>query len=226
MKTSIIISAYRAAPFLEECLDSIINQPHIHEILLTVDGCAETLAEVKRIKGKYGNKLKAYNSPENRGVYTQFNQLIKKASGDYIMFFGADDIMNDDMMDVLNKSKDGFDVVTFNCINFGNVTDRRIGRKMRAAGVRLFKIELFRIFGGFPEVVCGMDGEMVYRMDYFKGLVKTNHIPNVLFQRRIHKSNLTVTHPYAKRDKSYKLKRYSSVLDLHCEVNPIPLEKI
>lgn len=226
MKTSIIISAYRAVPFLEKCLDSIIGQPHLHEILLTIDGCPETLAEVKRIKPKYGEKLKAYNSPENRGVYVQFNQLIKKATGDYIMFFGADDIMNDDMMEVLNKHKGNFDVVTFRCINFGDGDSPRLGRVVDSIGVRLFKASLFNIFGGFPEARHSMDDELMYRMNYFSGLIKTKTLPNVLFKRRIHDSNLTVKYPINKRDKSYKLKRYSSVLDLYCEVNPIPLEKI
>lgn len=226
MKTSVVISAFKAEKFIKECLDSIINQPHIHEILLTVDGCAETLAEVKRIKGKYGDKLKAYNSPENKGVYTQFNQLIKKATGDYIMFFGADDIMNKNMMDVLNRRKGNFDVVTFRCINFGDGDSPRLGRTVDSIGVRLFKASLFNIFGGFPEMPCGMDDELRYRMNYFSGLVKTKTLPIVLFKRRIHDSNLTVKYPIKKRDKSYGLKRYSSVLDLHCEINPIPLEII
>lgn len=226
MKTSIIISAYRAVPFLEECLDSIINQPHIHEILLTVDGCAETLAEVKRIKGKYGDKLKAYNSPENKGVYTQFNQLIKKASGDYIMFFGADDIMNKNMMDVLNKHKGNFDVVTFRCINFGAGTDRRIGRTFNSIGVRMFKSSLFNIFGGFHELTHGMDSEMVHRMGYFKGLVNTIALPQVLFKRRIHDSNLTTLHPVGGRDKSFLKNKYASVTDLFHEGKEIHLDVI
>ena len=48
---SIIISAYKASEFIEECLDSILGQSTSirYEVILGVDGCKDTLDKIKSI---------------------------------------------------------------------------------------------------------------------------------------------------------------------------------
>jgi len=126
---SIIISAYNAQNFIEECLDSIEAQTFFvgnnnYEILLGIDGCFASLNEVARIKAKYRN-LRVFYMPENMGVYITFNTLLTYSKKKYILFFGADDIMWPDM---ISKCMDlgaplvvrhaGIQFLERNCFNF------------------------------------------------------------------------------------------------------------
>ena len=67
---SIIISAYKASEFIEECLDSILGQSTSirYEVILGVDGCKDTLDKIKSILYKYRSlNIKLYYSKKNVG---------------------------------------------------------------------------------------------------------------------------------------------------------------
>lgn len=226
MKTSVIIAAYKAQDFLEECLDSVFIQDHVHEVLLSIDSCEDTLSEIKRIRHKYDPRLKVYSTEKNIGPYPQFNQLIKMSEGDYLLFFGADDIMRPGMIKTLDKLKGDSDLLQFMCLNFGNVSDSRIGKVYFPGGVKLFKKDIFRVFGGFPSDYLSADSDLAYRMETFSNAIRIKKVSNVLFDRRIHETNLTRLKPPKFRDKSYKLKRYASILDVYFEPEEIEMVEI
>ena len=224
VKTSVVISAFKAEEFIEECLDSIFVQDYLHEVLIAIDGCDSTRRELNRIKHKYDSRLKIFYSTANLSPYPQINQLIKIATGDYILPFGADDVMRPKMLKILAQQKGDADLIRFKCLNFGTVEDSRIGKTYYPGGVKLYKKGVFNVFGGFPKPYLSADSDLQYRIDKFRQVIKIEILQSVLFDRRIHETNLTRTIPKKDRDLSYKRKHYPSILDAYFQVDEIKYE--
>ena len=191
---SIIISAYKASEFIEECLDSIINQTYFlknnikYEILLGIDGCEETLNKVKEIKHKYKNLI-VFNMNKNMGVYITLNTLIDYTSYDYIIRFDADDIMMYDMIEkIISENDQNYDIIRFKSYSFKESINK-IKPSGYAHGVCFFNRIVFNIGGGFKDWICAADTEFFERT---KGYIKIKNLKEYLFYRRLHKNNLTI----------------------------------
>jgi len=97
MRFSVVIPAFEARAFIEECLVSVIFQPQFrmaddYEILVGVDGCPATLERVKQIRSRYP-ALRLFWFPKNSGPYIVRNTLAYQARGEFLIFFDADDVM-------------------------------------------------------------------------------------------------------------------------------------
>ena len=90
-KISIIIATYNAEATLELCLKSIICQKTEEIELLIIDGCSKdkTLDIIK----SYIKYIDILISEPDKGIYDAWNKGIHKASGQWIMFIGADDCL-------------------------------------------------------------------------------------------------------------------------------------
>lgn len=105
IKISIIIPVYNVESYLEECLNSALNQTLKEiEIIAVNDGSTDRSPE---ILNKYQNNpiVTIINQP-NQGQSVARNAGLKKASGEYIMFLDSDDWIDSDMCEKLyNKAK-------------------------------------------------------------------------------------------------------------------------
>lgn len=188
---SIIISAYQAQDFIEECLDSIENQTYFknndkYEILLGIDACEDTLKKIQTIKHKYRN-LKVFMMMKNVGWPTTTNTLLKQLSYDNFIRFDADDIMCNNMVEEIMK-KPNFDVTRFKFSEFGGSVKE--GYKY-SEGVISYNKKIFEEYGGFQPWICGSDTELLLRIDIFGKDLKINKINKILFKRRVHSQSLT-----------------------------------
>ena len=88
---SVIIPTYNAQDFIEECIRETINQTYKKiEIIIVDDGSIDNTREICE---RYANKdyrIKLI-SQKNQGVSVARNTGINMATGDYIVFFDADD---------------------------------------------------------------------------------------------------------------------------------------
>lgn len=112
VRYSILIPAYQAASTIERCLDSILKQQANYEIIVLNDGSTDNLDEILL---KYKDKIKYYKQ-ENKGVAETRNELIKKATGDYLLFIDSDDYIKDNFFEILDKylnKKKNIDVISF-----------------------------------------------------------------------------------------------------------------
>jgi len=86
---SVIIPAYNAAPYLAQCLENILNQTDKNiEIIVVDDGSTDNTAKIAE---EYQVKL---IRKENEGVSKARNVGLKAATGDFIHFMDADDLIN------------------------------------------------------------------------------------------------------------------------------------
>ena len=130
-KISIIIPAYKASLYIKECLDSIQGQTYFsdngnYEILLGIDGCAETLETVEKIRGQYKN-LKVFMMESNKGVYITLNTLLSLVSADNVIIFNADDVMKPVMVEEIARYIKEYEIVRFYCERFNDKTDQVTG---------------------------------------------------------------------------------------------------
>lgn len=88
---SVIIPIYNSEKYLEECLDSIINQTYRNlEILLVDDGSTDSSALICDKYAQEDKRITVFHV-ENGGVGRARNIGLENAKGDYIYFADSDD---------------------------------------------------------------------------------------------------------------------------------------
>lgn len=101
---SIIIPVYNTEPYLEKCLNSVLeNLPPKTELVIVNDGSPDNSENI--IKGfvdKYPNIIK-YFKKKNGGLSSAKNFGIEKANGKYIGFLDSDDYVKNNMFDCMLK---------------------------------------------------------------------------------------------------------------------------
>ncbi len=90
---SVIVPLYNAEKYIEETMESILNQTYKNiEIVIVDDGSKDQSSSiVKNFKKKYPEQIK-YISQENQGVSVARNTGIENANGEYISFLDSDDL--------------------------------------------------------------------------------------------------------------------------------------
>jgi len=108
---SILIVSYNAEKYIEETIESCLNQTcaNIEVLLLDNDSKDKTVEIVKMIQLS-DNRLKIFESKENLGPYAGLNFLIEKAGGEYIAIQDHDDVWFpkkiEKQVEFLEKNKD------------------------------------------------------------------------------------------------------------------------
>ena len=100
MDISIIIPAYNAEPYIDKCLNTILNQTFKgnFEIIIVNDGSKD---DTLKILNKYAKKYKKIKiiDQKNAGQAVARNNALKVALGKYIMFVDVDDYIDETMLD-------------------------------------------------------------------------------------------------------------------------------
>ncbi|MDR2794356.1 MAG: glycosyltransferase, partial [Holosporaceae bacterium] len=122
---SVIVPVYKTERFLQECLDSILNQSmkDIEVICIndaSPDDCAKILAEY----AKKDSRIVVINFSQNRGPSAARNAGLDSAQGDYIAFCDSDDYMHPDMLQILYREikKEDFDIAYCHTNHVGEST--------------------------------------------------------------------------------------------------------
>lgn len=119
-KVSVVIPVYNVEDYLEECLESIINQTLKDiEIICINDGSTDNSLKILEDYAEKDGRIKIY-SQENSGLSASRNQGIKLSRGEYIYFIDSDDYLELETLQelyVMSKSLD-LDILIFKLINF------------------------------------------------------------------------------------------------------------
>ncbi len=101
IKVSVVIPVYNTALYLEQCLDSLINQTlQDIEIICINDGSTdESLSILDRYKNQ-DKRIRVFNQ-ENKGQSAARNLGINRAQGEYIGFLDSDDFAKPEMFEKL-----------------------------------------------------------------------------------------------------------------------------
>ena len=100
-KVSVIIPVYNKGPFLDKCLESVVNQSYENlQIIIIDDGSND---ESKEIIHSFLKKDKRFIFIEQThgGVAMARNRGIEAADGEYLIFLDADDELKKDYVELL-----------------------------------------------------------------------------------------------------------------------------
>lgn len=107
---SIVIPVYNSSKYLQECIDSCLNQTYQDfEIILVDDGSTDTSAEILDYNAKRDHRIK-YFKQNNAGSCSARNNALKHATGEYIFFLDSDDSIYPNTLEVLVNAIKSADV--------------------------------------------------------------------------------------------------------------------
>ena len=111
-KVTVVVPIYNAEKYLEQTIDSIICQSYEDiEIILVNDGSTDKSQDIIDFFALKDSRIISITT-ENRGGSHARNVGLEKASGKYIVFFDADDVMlSDEIMLLQSKMRDDIDLV-------------------------------------------------------------------------------------------------------------------
>lgn len=196
---SIIISGRNCSKTILETLDSVFSQTYknleiVYEDAASTDGTQELVLEYVKNKG-YNDKF-VFNSQKDNSVCEGRNIGLRLSTGDYIVFFDADDIMLPQRVEKQIQS-------LCNGVNFSSVAGvqytvgnethippmddapvmykflRRKNRLIGGTQYWMFKKDILEQIGGYNEDIrCFEDTEMVFR--YLQVNDKVGFVPEAL----------------------------------------------
>ena len=101
MEISVIVPAYNAERYLENTLKSILNQSfEDFEVILVNDGSVDKTPEIMATYAAQDKRIKVINK-KNEGVGAARNTGMRVASGKYLYFADADDILHPQILEFL-----------------------------------------------------------------------------------------------------------------------------
>ncbi|WP_052331736.1 glycosyltransferase family 2 protein [Methanobrevibacter oralis] len=120
VKVSVVVPVYNVEKYLEECLDSIVNQTlEDIEIICVNDGSTDNSLDILNRYAKHDKRITII-SQENKGHAVATNKGIELTSGEYLYLMDSDDIIELNTLKETYeyaKEKDA-DFVIFQSINF------------------------------------------------------------------------------------------------------------
>lgn len=91
LSVSVLIPVYNAAPYIVECLESVLEQSRqADEIIIIDDGSTDQ--SLNKLAPYAQHPLIQVHTRENQGVGHTLNEALDLASGDLIAFLDADDV--------------------------------------------------------------------------------------------------------------------------------------
>lgn len=126
IKVSVIIPVYNTVTYLQECLESILNQSLDYmEIIIVDDGSTDGSLELaKEYEHKFLNIRLIGQNHKKTGAAR--NVGLKAAKGEYVYFFDSDDILDKQALKYCYNlaSRIKADMVVFEADIFGNIEGR------------------------------------------------------------------------------------------------------
>lgn len=97
MKISIVVAVYNIESYLNQCLDSLINQTIKDiEIICVNDGSTDNSQNIINEYSKKDSRIKVINQ-DNKGISAARNAGIDAATGEYLLFIDGDDYIDLDL---------------------------------------------------------------------------------------------------------------------------------
>ena len=95
---SIVMPSYNTADYIEETIQSVLDQTYTHWELLVVDDCSNdnTLQILERYQD---DRIKVFVNDNNSGAAISRNRALREAKGQWIAFLDSDDLWSKDKLE-------------------------------------------------------------------------------------------------------------------------------
>jgi glycosyltransferase involved in cell wall biosynthesis len=90
---SVVMACYNAAAYLQESIDSVLNQTFPDfELIVVDDASTDNTAEMMQAFARRDHRIRYYRQDENRGPAVARNTALELATGKWIAILDADDV--------------------------------------------------------------------------------------------------------------------------------------
>lgn len=123
---SVIIPAFNSEKYIEQTIDSALNQTYKNfELIIVDDGSTDRTLEIVKQLSEKDNRIKYYSIPPAGRPSVPRNFGIQKANGEFIAFLDSDDLWHKEKLDYqvkyLLQNQDKLFVYSM-CVTFGEVS--------------------------------------------------------------------------------------------------------
>ncbi len=199
---SIIIPCYNQAQYLEESVQSAIDQtyPNI-EIIVVNDGSPDNTQEVaERLQEQYPNTLRVVTQ-ENQGLSEARNTGIRESLGEYILPLDADDLLDlkivSKCMDAMTHNNADIIHIDFQCFGENNnvwmsspFSDNNISYENFLHASSLYRKEVWRKTQGYKlNMDIGYE-DWEFWINAYKHNFTFHYLSEILFNYRIKKESM------------------------------------
>ncbi|RLA40735.1 MAG: hypothetical protein DRR06_17040 [Gammaproteobacteria bacterium] len=112
-KVTVIVPFYNVEAYIEQCLESLVNQTHHNLEILCIDNCSPdgTLNIVNSYAVK-DSRIRVIGHDKNKGLGGARNTGIASASADYVCFVDSDDYVSANFVELLYQAikEEGADI--------------------------------------------------------------------------------------------------------------------
>ena len=168
-KLTVIVNTYNSEKFLDQCLDSVIDQLNDKvELIVVDDSSTDKSPEIITDKIKDIKNANFYSVKHN-GVSSSRNFGIDVSNGKYIIFVDGDDYLNDKSIEIiLNYLKDNdYDLTLFNIVKYFQTDNYYVKEKFD-----LKENELLTESDLLRNKICGRPWRFIYK----KEMIVNNNI--------------------------------------------------
>jgi len=107
-RVSAIVVSYRTGPVLFDCLNVLLADPDVYEVLLVDNGNpAETMARVAELAARAGSRLVVVGDGVNRGFAAGVNLGAEEAAGDRFLIINPDALLRRGSIAMLEAARAG-----------------------------------------------------------------------------------------------------------------------
>ncbi len=101
---SVLVPVYNVAPYLRECLDSVLGQSYPNfELLLVDDGSTDASGAICDEYAAKDARIRVFHK-ENGGLISARRYAVARFTGDYCVFLDSDDWLVSNALEVLEKA--------------------------------------------------------------------------------------------------------------------------
>ena len=116
-KISVIVPVYKVEKYLDNCIESIVNQTYRNlEIILVDDGSPDNCPAMCDKWAKKDSRIKVIHK-ENGGVSEARNTALDVITGEYVTFVDSDDWIDSDMLEYMQSELE-MNTADIACIGF------------------------------------------------------------------------------------------------------------
>lgn len=223
---TVFMTAYNAAPYIAEAIDSILHQSYQHfEFIIVNDGSTDNTQEI--IDSFDDERIRRVQNPVNKGLSFSRNIALKEAKGEYLAILDSDDIAFPNRLEKqLNYLKKNQNIAVLGARaiiidSVGNRTGETLDFPITSDDVHaklffkntfvhstvMMRTAIFKEMGGYQSEGVGEDYDLFVRISH---KYKVDNLPDYLVEYRNHATNISKT-------------EHS---DEHCELFPIKANQL
>lgn len=198
---TVIIAAYNAEKYIEECVNSVLSQKteYSYKVKITDDGSTDKTRDILK---NYKSDIIEIITKKNGGAASARNRALETIESKYVMFLDADDTLEENAVEVFLRNAYKYDADVVECgyyffddekrfigkKNCASVTDSALGVMSGFTCMKIYKSSFFEKIS-FPEGYWFEDS--VIAMLLFPQTGKAVTLSEVLYNYRLNEGSMT-----------------------------------